>query len=143
MVISFLSRSLSRQERNYTTTERECLAVLWAIEKLRPYLEGVSFVVYTDHSSLVWLHNLKDVTGRLARWALKLQQYDFKIVHRKGKENVIPDALSRAVPVLNTIETVSDLEDVGSSDRWYRRLFVRVKKNPLKYSNFRLHQDSY
>ncbi|KAG5888185.1 hypothetical protein JTB14_016401 [Gonioctena quinquepunctata] len=103
-VISYLSRSLSRQERNYTTTERECLAVLWAVEKLRPYLEGVPFTVVTDHFSLLWLQTLKDLNGRLARWAVRLQQYNFKVIHRKGKENVVPDALSRSVPIVDSPE---------------------------------------
>ncbi|KAG5898724.1 hypothetical protein JTB14_020918 [Gonioctena quinquepunctata] len=84
-VISYLSRSLSRQERNFTTTERECLAVLWAVEKLRPYLEGVPFSVITDHYSLLWLHNLKDLTGRLARWSVRLQQYDLKFYIGKAR----------------------------------------------------------
>lgn len=82
MVICYLSRSLSRNERNYSTTERECLAVIWSIEKLRPYLEGTKFTIITDHGSLVWLNNLKDLTGRLARWAVRLQQFQFDIVHR-------------------------------------------------------------
>lgn len=66
-VISYLSRSLTRQERNYSTTEKECLAVIWVIEKLRPYIEGVHFTAVTDHYSLKWLQRLKDLTGRLAR----------------------------------------------------------------------------
>ncbi|XP_060536007.1 uncharacterized protein LOC132707976 [Cylas formicarius] len=96
-VICFLSRSLTKQERNYSTTERECLGVIWAVEKLRNYLEGSHFTIVTDHASLIWLNNLKDPTGRLARWALRLQPYDFDIVHRKGKDNVVPDFLSRSV----------------------------------------------
>lgn len=62
-VICFLSRSLTKQERNYTTTERECLAVLWSIEKLRCYIEGVPFTLVTDHYSLVWLQNLRELGG--------------------------------------------------------------------------------
>jgi hypothetical protein len=65
--ICYLSRSLTRTERNLSTTEKECLCVIWAVEKLRHYLEGTRFVVITDHHSLLWLHRLKDPQGRLAR----------------------------------------------------------------------------
>uniref|UniRef100_A0AAR5QHS1 RNA-directed DNA polymerase n=1 Tax=Dendroctonus ponderosae TaxID=77166 RepID=A0AAR5QHS1_DENPD len=65
-VISYLSRSLTHQEMKLTVTEKECLAVIWSVEKLRHYLEGVPFEVITDHHSLLWLHNLKDPQGRLA-----------------------------------------------------------------------------
>ena len=95
-VIAYASRSLTENERRYFTTELECLAVLWAIDKFRCDLEGYKFKVITDHSALKWLHNLKDPKGRLGRWALALQSYNFEIIHRKGKEHQAPDALSRA-----------------------------------------------
>lgn len=137
-VISYLSRSLTRQEQKFSTTERECLAVLWAVEKLRPYLDSVPFTVITDHYSLLWLHNLKDPSGRLARWAVRLQQFNFKIIHRKGKDNVVPDTLSRSVRIVNTIFEVSNSEDDDvDSDGWYKRMLEKVRAHSGKFGNWR------
>lgn len=93
--IAFTSKKLNKAQRNYTVTEQECLAVVRAIQKYRPYIEGQEFKVVTDHASLKWLMRQKDLSGRLARWAVKLQGYTFTIEHRKGRDNVVADALSR------------------------------------------------
>ena len=97
VVIAINGRGLNRAERNYTTTEREALALVEVIKKLQPYLHDRKLVVYTHHSSLRWLMNVKDATSRLARWALLLlnQQYNFDIIHRPGCQNGNADALSR------------------------------------------------
>ncbi|CAD6218013.1 GSCOCG00011412001-RA-CDS, partial [Cotesia congregata] len=68
-LITCLSRPLRGAQVHYPTTDKECLAVIWAVRKLRCYLEGAPFTVVTDHAALKWLHTLKDPTGRLARWA--------------------------------------------------------------------------
>jgi hypothetical protein len=95
VIIQYASRSLSKTEQKYSTVERECLAILWAVEKFRPYVEGSKFKVVSDQRSLQWLKTARDPTGRLTRWSLRLQPYDFQIEYQTGKSNVVADALSR------------------------------------------------
>lgn len=135
-VICYLSRSLTTNERKWSTTEKECVAVLFAVEKLRPYLEATHFVVVTDHYSLKWLNSIKDPVGRIARWAIRLQQYDFEIVHRKGKDNIVPDALSRAVPI-----TAVEAPESYDRDKWYSAMKARVARDSLKYPLWRIQND--
>lgn len=100
-VVSFASRALSSAERNYSVTELECFAVVWAFEKWRPYLECSHTTVFTDHQALIWLLRNSALKGKLARWALKLQEFVYTVHYRPGSQNLVPDALSRS-----TISTV-------------------------------------
>ena len=93
--IGFWSRSLSKLEKNYSATERECLALIWAVLILRPYLEGRHFHLYADHQVLCWMMNLSDVSSRLACWRLRLLGYDFTIHYGAGSANSVADAISR------------------------------------------------
>ena len=86
---------MNQAERNYSTTEREALALVEVIKKFQPYSHNHKFTVVTDHSSLRWLMNAKDASGSLARWALLLQQYDFNIVHCLCRIHRNADCLSR------------------------------------------------
>lgn len=132
--IAYSSRSLNSAERNYSATEREALAVVFGVERFRPYLEGgPPFKVITDHSSLKWFFNLTNPTGRLARWGCRLSPYQFDIVHRKGKDNIVPDALSRVVPVSEIVSAVDD--------PWYNRLLHRCTQSPRSFPNFLVSQD--
>ena len=123
-VIAYASRTLTDPERNYYTTELECLAVIWAMEKFRQYVEGQEVTVITDHAAPTWLNNLKNPTGRLARWALRLLAHNIKIVHRKGAEHHVPDALSRMYEdVSNDIEALSNLNEEVSCKNNFNNWF--------------------
>lgn len=94
-VIAFGGRSLNKFERNYSISERECLAIIEGIKSYHVYLADKPFIVFTDHSALKWLQSVKHDTGRLARWSILLQGYKFSVIHKKGKKNDVADALSR------------------------------------------------
>jgi transposase InsO family protein len=94
-VISYNSKSLDETQINYTVSEKECLAIIYAFQKLRQYLHGAKFVVKTDNCALCFLMKIKDPNGRLVRWALKLQAFDFTIEFRTGLSQKHVDCLSR------------------------------------------------
>lgn len=94
-IIAYASRSLLPAEKNYTITELEYLAVVWAVGKFHHYIHGSRFTLITDHSALVHLLNLTTPNGRLARWVMKLQSYDFDTIHRADKRHSNVDSLSR------------------------------------------------
>ena len=82
VVISYWSRQLTKAERNYSVIEREALAAVSTIKEFYPYLYGFPFKLITDHNPLTSLRFLKDVGGRLSRWIIYLQQFDFEVVER-------------------------------------------------------------
>lgn len=93
--VGYWSRSLTPAERNYSTTERECLAVVWSVLLLRPYLEGTRFTVRTDHAALKWMLHMDSSHGRLARWRLRLAEYDYVVQTRPGAAHHAADTMSR------------------------------------------------
>ncbi|GBC38977.2 retroviral-like aspartic protease 1 [Rhizophagus irregularis DAOM 181602=DAOM 197198] len=98
IVISYASRSLVNAEKRYPITELECLAVFWGIKYFHKYLFGRKFKVITDHAALKgFISTSKVPKGRRGRWMMELQQYDFEIIHRPGKENKNADAMSRLI----------------------------------------------
>lgn len=105
-VIAYASRVLKPAERNCSTTEIECLVIIFATHKFRPYLYGQHFLVITDHNLLCWLMNVKNPNGRLIRWSLALQELDFSIKYRKGRKHTDDNGLSRA-PVVEPVESLT------------------------------------
>lgn len=93
--IQYFSKTLGPAQSNYSVIEKELLAIVWAIENFRHYLYGREFLVITDHKPLIYLFGTKNINSRLYRWKLTLMEYQFKIIHRKGTQNVVADALSR------------------------------------------------
>nr|GEZ76309.1 hypothetical protein [Tanacetum cinerariifolium] len=93
--IHYASKTINQAEANYTTTEKEMLAVVYAFEKFRSYLIMNKSIVYTDHSALKYLFAKKDAKARLLRWILLLQEFDFKVIDTRGAENYTADHLSR------------------------------------------------
>ncbi|XP_076139108.1 uncharacterized protein LOC143122160 isoform X4 [Alosa pseudoharengus] len=93
--VLYLSRKLLPREKNYSTMEKECLAVTWALESLRFYLLGRRFTVVSDHAPLQWMARNRETNSRVTRWFLSLQAFNFSVVHRAGKRHGNADALSR------------------------------------------------
>lgn len=93
--VAYASRKLQDRERSYAVIEKECLAVVWGVQKFHQYLYGHEFLLETDHQPLTCLDKSKTENSRLMRWALLLQQYRFRIVTIKGSDNVGADYLSR------------------------------------------------
>jgi site-specific DNA-cytosine methylase len=94
-MVACISRSLNVHEKNYSSYEGELLAAVWAIKTFRVYLHGIKFTVITDHQPLLWLMTCNELTGKHARWALMLQDFDFTIEHRPGLKHQNADVPSR------------------------------------------------
>nr|GEW33472.1 reverse transcriptase domain-containing protein [Tanacetum cinerariifolium] len=103
---------MNQAEANYTTTEKEILAVVYAFEKFRSYLIMNKSIVYTDHSALKHLFAKKDAKARLLRWILLLQEFDFKVIDTRGAENYVADHLSR---LENPYENIFDLKGINET----------------------------
>ena len=94
-VIAYGGRTLTKAEKNYTVTELELLALVDGCMKYAIYLIGREFTVYPDHANLLYLCNNNRLSARATRWVLKLSAFKMRIVHKPGKDNVGPDAISR------------------------------------------------
>lgn len=93
--VAYISRKLFPREVRYSTVEKECLAVKWALDTFKYYLLGREFVLETDHRALQWMNQMKDSNARITRWYLSVQPYRFSIQHVPGRDNATADFLSR------------------------------------------------
>ncbi|UYV71047.1 K02A2.6-like, partial [Cordylochernes scorpioides] len=93
--VQYFSRTLRSHERNYTISELECLAIVESVEKFRIYLMGRKFTIFSDHHALQWLKTIKNPSGRLFRWSLRLSSYEYEVRYIKGKQQYEADLLSR------------------------------------------------
>ncbi|GJZ65117.1 reverse transcriptase domain-containing protein, partial [Tanacetum coccineum] len=110
--IHYVSKTMIEAETNYTTTEKEMLAVVYAFEKFRSYLIMNKSVVYTDHSALKYLFKKKDAKARLLRWVLLLQEFDFDFIDTRGAKNYAADHLSR---LENPYENIFDPKEINET----------------------------
>ncbi|KAM2622716.1 hypothetical protein TB2_027309 [Malus domestica] len=140
-VIYYASRTLNDAQLNYSTTEKELLAVVFALDKFRSYLLGTKVLIYTDHAALKYLLTKKEAKPRLIRWMLLLQEFDIEIRDKKGSENVVADHLSRLVheeEVVPIPETFPDeqLMSIEVSMPWYADLvnYLASKVIPSEFN---------
>ncbi|XP_059593742.1 uncharacterized protein LOC132254043 [Vitis vinifera] len=122
-VVYYASKTLNDAQKNYTTTEKELLAVVFALDKFRNYLLGTSIVIFTDHSALKYLLNKKDAKARLIRWILLLQEFNIQIKDKQGVENVVADHLSR-------VKVESHFEEAQINDEFPDDALCAVEKLP-------------
>ncbi|KAM1432438.1 hypothetical protein ACFXTO_014971 [Malus domestica] len=143
-VIYYASRTLNDAQLNYSTTKKELLAIVFALDKFRSYLIGTKVIVFTDHAALKYLLSKKEAKPRLIRWILLLQEFDIEIQDKKGSENVVANHLScmmhneESLPIAETFPD-EQLMSIKVSEPWYADLvnFLVSKQIP---STFTRHQ---
>ena len=113
--IAYASRSVNKHERNYGISELETLGLVWAVRYFRPYLLGHHCTVYTDHTACLAILNTPRPSGKLARWALTIQEMDISIKHKAGKKHINADVLSRSPPKESQISQVAAKEPEEST----------------------------
>ncbi len=130
--ISFISRTLSETEQNYSTNEKELLAIVWSLQKLRNYLYGIAdLTIYTDHQSLIFSISEKNPNTKLKRWKNFIEEYGAKLVYKPGHQNVVADALSRQ-QINNTVNSDDSQHSAQSSPT---QKLKRVKKPINSFRN--------
>ena len=144
--VSYASRTLTKAEKNYCTSEKECLGVVWAAQYFSYFLLGRPFLVRTDHDPLTYLHSVPSPHGRLARWIAWLEQFAYRMVYVPGKSIPHVDALSRA-PVVGSMSlpvevSMADVQREQQKDKVIQRVVElwRADKTPGRMESQELKQ---
>jgi len=124
-VIAYASRTMSKSELHYETTRKELLAVDYGLKQFRQYLLGRHFVIQTDHAALSWLRKTPEPVPQLAWWLTLIEQYDYEVVHRHGKQHTNADGLSRRP----TTTPITDDEHVQRTRVQTKEEISSVKNN--------------
>lgn len=108
-----MSRTLNDHEKNYSTIQKELLAIIFGCRKFRPYLYGKKFIIRTDHKPLQWLFNINKPNSKLLRWRLELEEFEYEVKYTKSKDNLVADALSSIE--INVLENKTGNEEDNTS----------------------------
>ena len=144
--VSFISRTLSKTERKWSTIEREAFAMVWALEQFRCYLYYQKFELITDHRPLVWLRTMKNLNSKLTRWIIKLDEFDFKVIYKQRRLNNNADALSRIeLPITSAIqifEFESELTETEIREEQHHNVILRKFRQVLYGENITTNKNS-
>ena len=122
-VVYYASKTLNEAQRNYTTIEKELLAVVYALDKFQAYMVGSDIIIFTDHSALKYMLTKHNVKASLIRWVLLLQEFNLQIKDKKGVENFVVDHLSRLTIAHNT-------HDPPINDEFLEESLLLVESTP-------------
>ena len=128
--IAYASRALNKAERNYSTTEKELLAIVYALRFFRSYIYGRKFVIITDHKPLQHLMSHKDASSRMMRWATAIQEYDMEVKYKPGSQHRNADALSR-LPQTTTVAAITRSKQPEELTTDQKALREEQTKHPL------------
>ena len=127
--IVYVIKVLTRAGKNYSTPDREMLAIIFSLPKFRSYTEGYHFIIKTDHMALKFLQMVKESAGHLDRWILELQEYDCETHYKKGSLQVVADTLSRNIDTGE--HQIAAFQEIKYS--WYGKRCKDVIKSPPKF----------
>lgn len=125
--VGFMARSLSSSERNYSTTKRELLAIIFALQKFRKFLWGTKFQIMCDHRALTYIHTQKHANSMILNWFEYLQDFNFDVVYLPGVDNVLADRLSRLFPPMD-LNLGEDVLDKNNKMSYKRKNKFKFKK---------------